>query len=73
VSRSGVSLRALRRGVARDEAAAVLNALTTAVAEFVPSAFAREIACETDALSAQVPRRSPGIREAVAPPRSRAA
>jgi FlaA1/EpsC-like NDP-sugar epimerase len=73
VSRSALSLRALRRGVARDEAAAVLNALTTAVAEFVPSAFAREVACETDALSAQVPRRSPGIREAVAPPRSRAA
>jgi FlaA1/EpsC-like NDP-sugar epimerase len=72
-ARFGLSVRALRRGVARDEASAVLHALTTAVAEFVPSAFSREIARQTDAQSVLVPRRSLRVREAVAPTRSRAA
>jgi FlaA1/EpsC-like NDP-sugar epimerase len=67
------SVRALRRGVGREEATAVLHALTTAVREFVPSAFAREIAQQTDDRSAGSHPHSLPNREARAQNRSRAA
>ncbi|HEX7795775.1 MAG TPA: hypothetical protein VF456_15540, partial [Vicinamibacterales bacterium] len=51
-ARHALAMDALRRGVRRDEASAVLQALTTAVKEFVPSTFAREIARRTDAQAA---------------------
>jgi FlaA1/EpsC-like NDP-sugar epimerase len=72
-SRYDRSVRMLRRGVGRDEASAVLHALTTAVREFVPSAFAREIARQTDDRSALIRPRSLPNREARPQNRSRAA
>jgi FlaA1/EpsC-like NDP-sugar epimerase len=72
-ARYALSMHALRRGVSRDEAATVLQALTTAVNEFVPSAFACELAQQTDAQSAPSPRRSTRVRNAVLNARSRAA
>jgi FlaA1/EpsC-like NDP-sugar epimerase len=57
-ARHALAMDALRRGVSRDEASAVLEALTTAVSEFVPSAFACETAQNSDAQAARnsVPR-----------------
>ena len=72
-ARYTLSLDALRRGVRRDEASVVLEALTKAVSEFAPSAFAREIALRTDAQAAASPRRSARVRNAVPHTRSRAA
>jgi FlaA1/EpsC-like NDP-sugar epimerase len=72
-SRYHRSLRMLRRGVGRDEAAAVLHALTSAVREFVPSAFAREIAQQIDDRSALIGPRALPNRDAPPQNRSRAA
>jgi FlaA1/EpsC-like NDP-sugar epimerase len=52
-ARQALAMDALRRGVRRDEASAVLQALTTAVKEFVPSAFACETAHKTDTQAAR--------------------
>jgi FlaA1/EpsC-like NDP-sugar epimerase len=72
-ARHALAMDALRRGISRDEASVVLQALTTAVSEFEPSAFAREIAEQTDAQSVSSPRRSTRVRNAVLNARSRAA
>ena len=72
-ARCALAVEMLRHGVSRDEAAAVLQALTTAVSEFVPSAFAREIAQQTDAQAGSSPARSVRARNAAPHPRSRAA
>jgi FlaA1/EpsC-like NDP-sugar epimerase len=47
-TRYALAMDTLRRAVRRDEASVVLSALTTAVSEFIPSAFARDIAQQTD-------------------------
>src|SRR5262249_47042590 len=52
-ARHALAMQALRRGVSRDEAFTVLQALTTAVSEFVPSACACEIAQKTDTQAAR--------------------
>jgi FlaA1/EpsC-like NDP-sugar epimerase len=72
-ARYALSMDALHRGISRDEASTVLQALTTAVSEFVPSAFAREIAQQIDAQAASFPRRSTPVRNAAPHTRSRAA
>jgi FlaA1/EpsC-like NDP-sugar epimerase len=58
------AMDALRRGISRDEASTVLQALTMAVSEFVPSSFAREIAQQTDAEAGSSPRQSTRLRNA---------
>lgn len=72
-ARYALSIHALRRGSSRDEASTVLQALTTMVSGFVPSAFARETALQTDTHAASSPRRSARVRNAVPHARSRAA
>jgi FlaA1/EpsC-like NDP-sugar epimerase len=52
-ARHALATDALRRGVRRDEASAVLQALTMAVSEFAPSAFACETAQKTDTQAAR--------------------
>jgi FlaA1/EpsC-like NDP-sugar epimerase len=72
-TRYALAMRTLRHAVKRDEASTVLQALTTALSDFVPSAFAREIAHQTDAHAGSSSRRSARVRNAAPPPRSRAA
>jgi FlaA1/EpsC-like NDP-sugar epimerase len=52
-ARHARAMDALRHGVSRDEASTVLQALTTAVSEFVPSAFAYKTAQKTDTQAAR--------------------
>ncbi len=70
--RFGSIVRALRSAVEREAAVETLQALTAAVPEFVPSAFASELARITDAPSA-LPRRRPFSNRNLRPKRSRAA
>jgi FlaA1/EpsC-like NDP-sugar epimerase len=72
-TRYALAMRALRRGIARDEASAVLDALTTAISEFVPSAFAREIAQQSDAGAGSTARQATRVRNAALQTRFRAA
>jgi hypothetical protein len=61
--RLGSLVKTLRAAIGREAAVATLNALTTAVPEFVPSVFARELARQNDLASALTGRRSRRIRE----------
>src|SRR5262249_45118661 len=72
-ARYALAMRMLRHAVKRDEASRVLQALMTAVSDFVPCAFAREIAHQTDAQAGSPPRRSARVRNAAPHARSRAA
>jgi FlaA1/EpsC-like NDP-sugar epimerase len=72
-ARYALAMHALGRGVSREEASTVLQALTTAVSEFVPSAFARETAQRSDAQAGSSFRRSPRVRNAMPNTRFRAA
>jgi FlaA1/EpsC-like NDP-sugar epimerase len=72
-ARLALAMQALRRGVARDEASTVLQALTMAVSEFVPSAFAKETAQQSDAEAGSSSRRSTRVRNALPNTQSRAA
>jgi FlaA1/EpsC-like NDP-sugar epimerase len=61
-TRYALAMRTLHHAVKRDEAASVLQALTTAVNDFVPSTFACEIAQQTDAQVGSLPRLSTRVR-----------
>ena len=65
-------LRALRASIRQERAIATLHAIATAVPEFVPSAFAREIALDHDTVANTRPPRTSGVR-ALSSARSRAA
>jgi FlaA1/EpsC-like NDP-sugar epimerase len=65
-------LRALRASIRQERAIATLHAIATAVPEFVPSAFAREIALDHDTVANRRPPRTSGAR-ALSSARSRAA
>jgi FlaA1/EpsC-like NDP-sugar epimerase len=71
-ARFGLLVQTLRDAIGREAAVATLQALTSAVPEFVPSAFARQLARQNDVTAALTGRRSLRTRS-MSRARSRAA